>query len=461
MKFRVDNSNSSRSSAGSVLPVFVVAFAVAFAFMALVFDVMREFYCAEKLAFAAQCAALDVLPFACQDGTGKTNNISLCQADGSFTDVTRSRLQQALERTSGANAQEWNLAPSASALDKPINIDSQDLVSASAADSGSQIADHKELVLQVRARRAGNDALTMFFLPLLYAGVGVLGQSVPAAVYNNELFAAAEACGQPASRIGAGASPASSGDSKAAEIWRGRLACLPLALEATDFESSTAASNQAVSVDVKAVSPGAVSTSGFLRGYFINLAGGSVVNSYYRDAASAAEMDNLVGLWHYFDRSESGPTVIPQAVERGVLVDRFDNSSTSFNNEQLRSALSAIASGGLDRCYIVPVVESRAGSICRVLGFAWLKLQALSEPVPGEFQFRFRADESIVVLNASCSGGLKSIPFVNGERLPAPPANGPFASRAAGSTGIPRRPKGVALAPALSCRLAPSQSLSL
>lgn len=451
------------------MPLVVFSLLLLFAFMALSIDVMRQFYSIERLRYAARAAALDILPFACLDGAGNPDNVAVCNPTGDMQANTSVNLNMALARDGGPNAAgaQVNTAPAGSAVDssrpadQPVLIDSADIRSAAATDD--ELTDKSELVLRVMARRNGGDALQMAFMPVLFA---VTGGAVPPEARRRDQAGLAEVIGQPATRIGA-AVPEGATAVRNQAIYRGRLATFPVGLEYADFVGALPAAAAAPPVvSVRVVDPGAASppSSGttLLRGYFLNDSAGSNVSGYYSDARTPPRFDELIGLLRYFDRS-AGPPVpqavrYPRAVESGVSLDCFNSTITSFNNNDLRSVVSSLASTALNRCFILPVVEHAAGqpsSQISVRGFSWLKLRGVSELSPGVWNFAFEINESMPLLNCSCTGGMRSIPAVSGQRMAAPPTNGPFHMRRLLSGGniLEPRSRGVVLAPAVSPRV--------
>lgn len=455
----------TRNCQGYILPLAVFSLLTFFAFLACAFDVMRQFYCVQQLRFAARSAALDVMPFACIDAAGNPQNSPLCIASGVLGPETHARLVRALNRTGGPNTTEANTAPSGDPRDNtrpsqvPVQIEESDIRA-----SANETEDASELILRVTARRTGDDSLHMMFLPAIFALNSLTGGSVPAEARSRDQTGIVEVIGQPATRIGP-ACPSDSSGQRNEAAYRGRLAVFPVALEYADFVAALPATTAPPStVTIRVVDPGTsppLKSAPYLRSYFINNARGNSVSNYYSHCGSASSMDELIGLFKYFDRNVSPAvpqaTRLPAAVESGVTIDRFSSGRTSFDNPDLRTILEDIRQTATNKCFVLPVVDRSDGTapaaLSTVRGFAFLKLLSLSELSPGLWQFVFEINESVVTLNASCSGGLRGIPST-AERMPAPPTSGPFHMRKLlpGTNILESRSRGIVLAPAVSPR---------
>lgn len=453
-----------RDRAGTVMPLVVFSVLILFAFLSFSIDIMREFYAVDKLRYAARAAALDILPFACLDANGNPDNVPLCDNSGTLLPEPATQLSLALNRNGGLNDGDsfTNTAPagdpsdSSEPMDRPVLIDSSDIKSAAAVDS--EVSEKTELMLRVAARRNGPQSLALLFLPVSF---GASGAAIPGQAQSRALAAVTEVVGQPATRVGA-AVPATAIGTRNQAMYRGRLATFPFAIEYSDFLSAVAtAGSGSTSFTITATDPGSSAIAGAARGYFINDCSGSSVGGYYSDAQTPARLDELIGLIRYFDRG-AGPAIpqsvrYPAAVEAGVAVDCFRSTLTSFDNADLRAMLTDLGSTAANRCFVLPVVQQSGAlpaSQRQVNGFAWVKLLSLVETSPGKWNFNFQINESIPILNASCSGGMKSIPAVNGDRMAAPSVTGPFKMRKllAGANTLESRPRGVVLAPAVSPR---------
>lgn len=452
------------------MPVVVFSIFVVLAFLGFCIDVMRQFHCVEKLRYAARAAALELLPYASFDAAGNPDNVSLCDDSGAMSSNAAAQILAALNGSGGPNdspsnsASAGDLSDTSKPAEQPVFIQETDVQSGLQIDSSAE--DKNELLLRVIARRDGPDALQMMFLPVAYAMDFLAGSTIPPEALKRRQTGLCEAIGQPATRIGA-AVPAGASGRRNQVIYRGRLAVFPLALEYSDFVAAMPVRGAPPEVlSVRVTDPGAAAASAgpasLVRAYFVNNAGGSSVNGYYSDAATPARFDELIGLVKYFDRSSSSPAPqavrYPQAMENGVFVDCFSSDRTSFNNVDLRALLTQLRTTANNRCFILPVVQKRGAvpgaSQTQVQGFAWLKLKGITESTPGSWSFSFEINESLALLNTSCSGGLRSIPAVTGERMPAPRIDGPFKMRRlmAGSNSPELRPRGVVLAPAVSLR---------
>lgn len=446
------------------MPLVVFSLLVVLAFLGFCVDVMRQFHCVEKLRFAARAAALELLPYASLDAAGNPDNVAVCDDGGALSAVASGQIFAALNGSGGPNDNPSNSAAAETAAEQPVFILDSDVQSGTQIDA--DVADKSELLLRVTARRSGQDALRMIFMPVAYAMDLLTGSSIPPEALRSSQTGLAEVTGQPATRIGA-AVPADAPGRRNGLIYRGRLAAFPLALEYGDFVAALPErASSPVVVSVQVVDPGSTRALAApalgVRAYFINNAAGSSVGGFYADAATPARMDELIGLLKYFDRSSAAPAPqalrYPAAMETGVAIDCFSSDRTSFDNTDLRAILTQIRTTAARRCFILPVVQRRGtaggSSQTQVRGFAWAKLNGITEASPGVWSFAFEINESVPVLNASCAGGFRSIPAVTGERMAPPELDGPFRMRRliAGSNSPEVRQRGVVLAPAVSLR---------
>lgn len=449
-----------RRASGSILPVVAFSLLLIFAFLAFTVDVMREFLEAGQLRFAARSAALDLLPFVCLDASGQMQNNPVCSASGAFTGTALSNLTQALNRPNGQSGEAWNQATSNSESGdqnwmQGVTFSPDDLASGAAVGN---VQDKQDPLLELRVNRTGENGLTLFFMPLVFAFNSSMGIPVPQSAASAEQSHIVEVVGQPATRIGS-AAPLDSISGKAQAMATARSATFPLAINYDDFKRASLSAGSGLfscTVHLSAPQASQLSAANDLRGYFVNLSNGSQVNASYNEAQDPARVNDLTGTLLYFDSSPSQPVSatlkLPAAVENGVQLDRFAPPAVKANSD-LSLVISQLS---LNKCYIVPVVREGVSPTtqCQVLGFSLLRLTAVTATSSG-WDFSFVMGESLPVLNASCSG-LKTIPNFDGTLLPSiyDAQNNPFRVRSydANNDLIAPRPKGVVLAPVVSPR---------
>ncbi len=431
MQFRQDKIKSKmqprllplRRQRGSVAPLLAFSLIFVFAFLAFVMDLMREVLEIQQMKHAARAAALAILPYASLDSSGQLQNNSLIDSDGSFTETSMLSMKAELERIMQSELARVNQTitnpdpANQSSWLKELSFDPADL---SAAPGSSQ---SQGPYLTLTARRSDQDRFSFLFFPVVYAAAN-LGGADSASTFNGvDLLQKVEVCMQPASKIGPGA-PAESSGQKAAAIFNARLCSFPLVLNYDDFKRflQNSAAQTACTIHVKsAAGSSQANTNTDMRGYFANLRSGGSTGDYYFDAQSSSRIDDLLGLFDYFNKAPvSGKsTVPPAALERGAQLDRFDIEG--FDDETNNNLTATLSQLPLNRSYILPVVHESAGSICEVAGFALLRLSSFTK-LDQEYSFSFTLSESLPVLNAS-AGTMRSLPRLDGTQL------APFADR--------------------------------
>jgi hypothetical protein len=433
-----------RANRGSVLPIVTFSLLLVVAFLGLAFDVTRNFLAVRQLQFAAQSAALYGLSFA-------TN------PDGTYRDEeARNNVLARVLAAGSDGADAWNRAPAGpqgagSPWFSAVRLAAVDVTLVNNPNPD----DSSEFFVRVAARRDGSDALTMLFMPALYAMNRLLGQPMPEAAGRASPCRVAEVLGQPASRIGAGAPLDASPGTRAADM--ARFAALPLALSNEQFAQAASTAEIRLTYAVDLVSSSSASQParpGHIKGAFVNIAKARGTPAYYGEGQGDAAIDELVGLLDYF--GEGRHALAPAAVERGSMLAAFDPAHPEFvaRKTEIVGALSRLP---LNRPYTIPVVRNDPGfsSGNEVVGFARFNLVQGVESGSGDFALTLQAAESVPVRNASFANGARLAGAAGTAKLPAPVA--PFQARTwlVDSNGVSARPRAVVLAPSLSPRLLP------
>ncbi len=437
MQFRLSEHQRAlrmRRQRGSILPVVVFALLFIFAFVSFAVDVMHEILTIQQMRFAARSAASSVLSVASIDANGFAQNSQVIDSTGKFTSQAMSKMLNELSSVSGSNG---------------VEFDATDLAQGSANSTSD-----KGPYLKVTARQHDNNATEFFFIPVRYAAGMMSGGPAPGQDdLRVKLVQSAEVMCQPAIRIGPGA-PSSSQTRRGQEIYTARLTSFPMVIDYDDFKRiiSNAANNTNCVLQVANPGDAAITNSNVLRSYFVNEKQGGSVSNYYFDAQNPLRVDDLVGLVEYFNNTATAPQAvqIPAAVERGIQLDRF--TKTVLQNTDLLEVLGQVP---LNRAYIFPVARVTGGSLCEVQGFAFLKLTAITASNTN-CQFSVATGESVPVLNSSAGPSLKTIPQLDGSKLPAiyDRSNNPFAPRDFDATNnqMSGAAHGVVMAPTYSPR---------
>lgn len=435
-----------RNCRGSVLPLVTVALFVAVAFTGFVVDVMRTALAVRKLQFAAQSAALYGYSYA-------TNQ------DGSYLDATaRSNItDKVLQACDVSNA--FNTAPAGPddtglMWESPVSLGTDDVVFVPNPD------DSAEIFLQVTARRAGTDALKLFFLPAIFAMNGLLGEPVPEGIGQASPYRTVEVIGQVASRIGSGAPKSADSGTRAGDLVG--FAVFPLAISNRQFKeaSDRSQTRSTYVVDLPTsssyVEPIEV---GHLRGALINVAYSANSSRYYGETQGNTAIDELIGLCNYFVSGTEANVLPPAPMERGSLVGAFDPLDSVFSQRRTE-IVTAFSQLPVNKHYIVPVMrdDPNFSADNQVVGFARFKLISVVNSSGSDFSFVVEIADSVPVRNASSGNGLAAVPAVSGAVIPAP--EDPFCERKLDplSGSVTPRPRGVVLAPALSPRILPNVS---
>jgi hypothetical protein len=427
-------SRVRRREHGSVFPLVAFSLIAVLAFMCFAMDVMRTALTTRKLQFAAQVAALNGYSFA-SDQTG------------AYSDSTAR--QNIRDRVKATASNSWNLAPcgpNGEIVESAVSFSDDDVTILDNPD------DPGDLIVQVKARRDGSDALTNFLMPAVFA----FGTARPDADKSNP-YRVAEIVGQPAARIGAGAPIDADAGTRSAELVG--CAALPLAISNSQWASLSdpASAVSTVSVDIVPSTSddfGDAPAPGHLSGAFINVGATGDSATYYGSGQGELALDELIKLLTYFTPSPGVNWLAPGVVERGSQLSAFDPGDAKFL-ERKASIVSKLAQLTTGKTYIVPVVKTNPDYAAKsvVVGFARLTLVKAVNTTGDDFDIQFTIAESAPMRNAVSSAGIASVPRGTAAFLPAPVL--PFKARAwlPASNGIEPRRRGIVLSPSISPRV--------
>lgn len=432
---------------GSVMPFVAVSAIFLLGSVGICIDLMRDFQTVNQLEFAAQSASLYGLSLA-------TNNDGSYSVQNAQTNITNA--------INNASSSSWNVAQSG-----PVNGVWSDPVTFQPSNisfvNNPNQSDSNEFFVQLTAQRTGSDALTQFFLPLLYTTFGTAngGTNSKVPLSSFQPYQTVEVIGQPASRIGAGAPLSSTPGTRAADLVK--FAVLPIAISNQQFAGIAQTQTVGTQVTVDFVSSKQpTGAAGHIQGCLTNpTASTNGGGNFYGTASSDSDIDQLEGLLNYFGASSPQTTLSPAVVEAGSRLSAFDPAAATFANRQSEIA-GFLTQLPTNRYYIVPVLVSNpsfgtgnAGNV--VAGFARLQLHAFTVNKGSLSSVTFILGESVPVRNASSATGASSV--YPGTLLPAPVA--PFLPRAVDSSsgGMSARPVGVVFAPAVSPRRIPAQQI--
>jgi len=407
------------------------------AYLAYAVDLTRTFLTVQQIDFAAESAATDAFA-------------NLLNQNGTVPgDRGLANCQNRVSTTHGGSP--WNSAPSGPTQIQGnyvsgVTIDASDVVYA------SNPSDAGEPMLQVTARRSGNDALRFFFMPAIWSMSALTGGgAAPAEASTAPSYRTVEVMGAPATRIGKGASHFATTSSPLAG-W----AVLPLVISNNQFQSLATGGNSGTEYRIQLLDqtkPYQADPT-MIRGAFANVIrdAGAAANPYY-GPAGAGGMNDLVGAWWYFAASADSRELQPAAVERNSsMLKVFNCGDPSFTADKTR-VLQAIQNASTNRVYIVPVVSSdpTPGASLQVIGFALLNFTRFYNTTTSDFDLRCKLSESLPARNATASM-LRAIPTVDGTSLPAPQSV--FVNRTYDSANqsFSARRLGVCMAPVVSPR---------
>ncbi len=443
----------SRRSAGAVLPFVAFIIVLGIAFVAFCVDVMRTAYAASAVRYAAEAAAL-----------GAFSSTLSTPAQSYSRDQAKSNIRQAISQASGSSGVAWNTAPygpnsalsGKAAAESAVYFEDADITfvdNPNTADSG-------DYFLQLRGRRDGADSLKLFFLPLIYAfnnaGIGSLAV-VPTEMRFASPQRLVEIIAQPASRIGAGV-PRNGGLAQRDQDLIG-FATLPIALSNKQFVALANPANSALPAFNLLLSPTTNIPAGTISGALVNLTPSPSTLAYYNQASSSLNVNQLIANLAYFAPTPTNNEISSALVERGSLISSFNLNSNLFASatvqQQLVDQLRQLSVG---RSYIFPVVEENpifaAGEVCKVVGFARLRLLALPTAFSqGNFSLSVALEpDSVALRNASFANARAAIPVNTTAMMPAPIV--PFTARSRVGEGMSARPRSIVMAPSLSPRTA-------
>jgi hypothetical protein len=415
-----------RKQSGSVTLFVIVSLSLFFFMLGVSIDMMTEFEAINRLEFAAQSAALYGLSLV----TDTNNGYQMASS------------QQRVANAIVNNTQLWNTAPLG-----PKNGQGAVLFAASdvqpIANPAEAAGPNQEFFLQVTARRGGENALTAFFLPLLY--INFNQTKPPPGVSTMSPYKTVEVIGQPATRIGPGAPLNAQLDSRAADL--AGFATFPLALNDTQFEQyAKSATSTSLPVDLVA-SFTSKAQANHVQGAFVDLSsnpGGAT------GFGSAGSTTNLQDILRYFAHNQA-QNLPPSAVERGseLSIYSLTGISQSQTVSQIRTTIASRAGIPL----YLPVMQGE-----QVVGFArgTLAYTQLATGTP-PFALALTLASSLPSRNASSATGYSSNSSTHSTLMPAPPIGSVFQPRSVNFTNnlLSTRSFGVVLAPSLSPRTLP------
>ncbi len=427
-----------RSYGGSVSPLIAFSLTVIVAFIAFAADVMRTIHAIQVIQFASQVSGI----YAYQSiflGDGQRRG-------GQLDDLVATALQQ----PGGAAGSPLNLAPAGpknGTAQTPVTFDQTD-VSVISNPNGSDVND---FFLRVRARREGANALTMYFLPAIYAFSSWSGSAPPANIGSATPFRTSEIITQPATRIGAGAARGSSNFSG--------FATFPIGISNRQFLSlaQNASAGTAITIDiVNSTKPSTTASNrpNHVNGSFINIYRTSGLN-YYGDGTGSLAISQLNSTMRYFSGAPAGSILEPAVVERGSMVAAFDAGDATFKSNSANIADAASNSITPVRFHAIPVLadDPKFNLRNQVIGFARLELtRVIRDTTSGDITVTAILGESTPMINATVGTGLASVPAVNGSAVPS--AVAPFLPRSfdPSANTIGGRLVGIVMSPALSPR---------
>lgn len=442
----LDRVQRRRSHGGSVSPLIAFSLTVIVAFIAFAADVMRTIHAIQVIQFASQVSGI----YAYQSvflGDGQRRS-------GPLDNLVASALQQ----SGGGSGLPLNLAPAGpknGTAQSPVTFDPSD-VSVINNPNGT---DANDFFLRVRARREGADALTMYFLPAIYAFSSWSGSAPPANIDKATPFRTSEIITQPATRIGAGATRGSSSNFAG-------FAAFPIAISNRQFLTlaQNASAGTVVTIDiVNSTKPSTTASSrpNHVNGSFINIYGTSGLN-YYGDGTGSLAISQLNSTMRYFAGAPAGSVLAPAVVERGSMVAAFDAGDPTFKSNSANIADAASSSITPVRFHAIPVLadDPKFNLRNQVIGFARLELtKVIRDSNSGDITVTAILGESTPMMNATVGTGLASVPAINGNAIPS--AVAPFLPRSfdPSANTVGGRLVGIVMSPALSPRRIEGESL--
>jgi hypothetical protein len=415
------------------MPFVAVSIVFFFSMLGVAIDMMTDFQAVNQLEFAAQSAAFYGLSLA----TG---------TDSSYTlQASETRVQNAIVN----NTPLWNYAPAGPKNSQalvPFTLQNIAFVPNPVEAAGI----NQEYFLQVTGVRSGTNAITHFFLPLLYVGFNRVG--VPAGVSTMSPFRMVEVIGQPATRIGAGVPLTAITTARAADLVG--FAAFPFALNYNQFQlyaqsGQVPLSQPPYTIDLVSTFTSSAQAN-HIQGAFVDVSSNPGGSTGFGGAGTSATLQSLLS---YFANNPS-TSVPPAAVETGSQLASF--TLPTVNQTSVIQALALVLKqNGANYDYMLPVLQNNV-----VVGFARARLSATYNKTNTSIAtMSLLLDYSVPCRNASSAIGYSANPATLGKLMPAPPAApSPFSPRTAdpATTNVSARPVGVVLAPALSPRILPN-----
>ncbi len=434
-----------RLPSGATMPFVIFSFAVTIAMLAIAVDIMRTIYCTSILQNSAQSAGLYALRQAFNDD----GEMKAGQPDSNIVD--------GLNTINGGSGSAWFAAPAGPSDDgthgqTPVFFQAGD-VTVTNAGNGNNAGD---LLLTVKARRDGADALKLKFLPLIYAFGSLPGVSVPSGVDLANPYRVAEICLQPATRIGAG--EANNSTLLRSNFANQRIcASFPLALSNVQWQAAAqpAQTNLLYTIKIAGSKSGnSASSANEISGCFVNLTPSGDAN-YYGGAAGNLSVSQLYDNLAAF--SGDSPSAPSAAVERDSHVFAFDADAQEFTSraQQIAARLNKLTTVQPNRFYTLPVIEQNplVTQKNHVIGFSRMRLvKAVFDPTNNSISLQMEIGQSRPMANASVGTQLAAIPTTNGTAIQASTGTTLFTPRSFGQDGLAALPRGMVMAPALSPR---------
>ena len=437
-------ARAARSCHGAILPFVTFSLALTFAMLAISLDVMRTVYCTSILQNAAQSAGLHAILGAYSD-------------DGELkSGQPENNIAQALNRINGSSGSAWFLAPAGPSDDgnttqTPILFETPDIVVSNASTNNAG-----DLLLALKARRDGTDALKLKFFPLIYGFGSLFGQPSPAGVDQASPFRVAEVCLQPATRIGA-ARADNSGIVQSTFANPRMCASFPIALSNAQWQIAALATETNLVYNIRVAgskSGSAANSANDINGCFVNLtpSGGS---DYYGDSAGSLAVSQLYENLAAF--SGESPYALSAAVEKGSRIAALDADAPEFTTraQQIANRLNKLMTVSPSRFYILPVIETnpQVNQRNRVVGFARMRLTSANfDAANNKINLQMEIGQSRPMANATVGTQVACIPMAGTGFLQPSAIGSVFSPRFYSQNGLSALPRGVVMAPALAPR---------
>lgn len=425
------------------MPLVIFSLAVTIAMLAVSVDVMRTAYCTSLLQNAAQSAGLHAIYGAFSD-------------DGELKPgQSADNIAQALSQPNGASGAPWFQAPAGPSDDgtivqTPVIFSSSDLsVSTINPDNAG------DLLLSLKAKRDGSDALKLKFLPIIYGFGSLFGQSAQPGIDRASPYRVAEVCLQPATRIG-GARSDNNGPVQSSFASPRICASFPIALSNNQWQTAAQPSQNTLLYNIKIAGTkhSNQAAGGEINGCFVNITrtGGS---EFYGDAAGSQAVSQLFDNLAAF--SGDSPFALSASVEKDSRISAFDADAQAFTSraQQITTRLNKLINMAPARFYILPVLESDPiiNGKNRVIGFARMRLaKATFDPDDSSIKLQMEIGQARPMANASVGTQVAAIPQLGAAFIQAAQSGTVFSPRVFSQNGLSALPRGIVMAPALSPR---------